>query len=147
MRRSAALTPLSHDHHQALEVALRLRRAQNDDVQAAVERFLGFWQQIGRRHFEIEEELLLPALPESDPRWHAACERIRTEHAQLRAAGDALAERRSEPSPTAARAAGELLHDHVRFEERELFGLLEERLSRGALAELGQAVEAAEQLR
>jgi hypothetical protein len=141
VKRSAALAPLSRDHHQALEVALRLRRAQDADAAAAVERFQAFWHAIGSRHFEIEEELLLPALPESAPRWRAACERVRDEHARLRAAGDALA---AQPSAADARAAGELLHDHVRFEERELFGLLEEGLDPDALRALGRAVDEAE---
>lgn len=108
MKRSDALAPLSRDHHQALEVALRLRRAGEGDADAAVERFLAFWRAIGSRHFEIEEELLLPALPATDPEWRAACQRVLDEHARLRAAGEALASARD------ARAAGELLHDHVR---------------------------------
>ncbi len=141
MKRSAALAPLSRDHHQALEVALRLRRAQDDDAAAAIEGFRAFWHAIGSRHFEIEEQLLLPALPETDPEWRAACERVRDEHARLRAAGDALA---AQPSAADARAAGELLHDHVRFEERELFGVLEERLDLDALTALGRAVDEAE---
>lgn len=141
VKRSDALAPLSRDHHQALEVALRLRRAGEADGDAAVERFLAFWRAIGSRHFEIEEELLLPALPDSDPRWRAACARVRDEHARLRAAGDALA---TKPSVPDARAAGELLHDHVRFEERELFGLLEDGLDPDALEALGRAVEDAE---
>jgi hemerythrin-like domain-containing protein len=141
VKRSAALAALSRDHHQALEVALRLRRAQEGDVDAAIERFLAFWRAIGARHFEIEEQLLLPALPDSDAQWRAACERVRDEHARLRAAGDALA---AQPSASDARAAGELLHDHVRFEERELFGLLEERLDPDMLAALGHSVEEAD---
>ncbi len=47
-------------------------------------------------------------------------------------------------SPDAARELGELLAAHVRYEERHLFVLLEERLTGDDLAALGSAVEAAE---
>ena len=44
----------------------------------------------------------------------------------------------------AAHELGALLHDHVRFEERDLFSLLEERLPEDDLARLGEAIEGAE---
>jgi hypothetical protein len=39
-----------------------------------------------------------------------------------------------------AHELGTLLHDHVRFEERELFPLLEDRLSEPQLERLGAAL-------
>ena len=48
---------------------------------------------------------------------------------------------RASTVPDDARALGELLHDHVRFEERQLFALLEARLSEPELARLGAAIE------
>jgi hypothetical protein len=44
----------------------------------------------------------------------------------------------------AAHGLGQLLRDHVRFEERHLFGLLEARLPEPELASLGEAIERAE---
>ena len=41
-----------------------------------------------------------------------------------------------------AHALGALLNDHVRFEERELFELLESRLDPDELDRLGQEIEA-----
>ena len=52
--------PLSRDHHQALEAALRLRRASDESLGEAIEYFLAFWSQHGEHHFVIEERLLLP---------------------------------------------------------------------------------------
>ena len=46
-----------------------------------------------------------------------------------------------------AHALGLLLNDHVRFEERELFQLLQSRLDADELNRLGQAIEAARQSR
>jgi hemerythrin-like domain-containing protein len=140
MKRSDALAPLSRDHHVALEVALRLRRANADDVGLATARFADYWQRAGRRHFEIEEELLLPALPAGGQRWDDAVARVLAEHADIRARAERLAATDVEP----ARALGELLQAHVRFEERTLFALLERGLPQVALAALGAAVERAE---
>jgi hypothetical protein len=53
---------------------------------------------------------------------------------------DALVERRGQAGAEAAQALGRLLNDRVRFEERELFGMVEARLSEDELARLGEAV-------
>jgi hypothetical protein len=139
VRRSEALAPLSRDHHQALETALRLRRAQDDTLDAALARLSSFWASTGRRHFEIEEELLLPAL--TDEQWLAMAERVRSEHEDIRRRAAALEQ---EASVDAARELGERLNAHVRFEERELFAHLEAALDTDELERLGRAVEEAE---
>ena len=138
MKRSAALAPLSRDHHHALDAALRLRRADAGTLAEAVASFQAFFESRGSRHFEIEEELLLPALPASDPEWSAMCERVLAEHADLRRRGAEVAD------VEAAHALGERLNDHVRFEERELFELLEARLEPAELERLAREVERAE---
>jgi hypothetical protein len=142
MKRSAALAALSRDHHHALEVALRLRRARAGDLDGALAHLHAFWEPRGRRHFEIEEQLVLPALPESDAGWREATARVRDEHARIRTAVDALPARGG--GVDAAHSLGQLLHDHVRFEERHLFALLEEQLPEDDLARLGDAIERAE---
>ena len=138
MRRSAALAPLSRDHQHALAVALTLRRADEGGVADAVQGFAAFFEAEGRVHFRIEEEHVLPAL-EPGEEWSAAVARVREDHAAIRAAADALPATAEE-----ARALGQRLHDHVRFEERVLFELLERRLSPEDLERLGRAVDAAE---
>jgi hemerythrin-like domain-containing protein len=140
VKRSEALAALSRDHHHALDTALRLRRAGAAELDTAVAHLQAFWEPDGRRHFEIEEELILPALPESDDEWREATARIRDEHARIRARVAALPDEGVE----AAHELGELLRDHVRYEERHLFALLEQRLPEAQLAELGAAVERAE---
>ncbi len=134
MKRSEALAALSRDHHHALDAARRLRRADAGAVDAAVAHFQEFWQHDGRRHFEIEEELILPALPADDADWRAATTRVLDEHRRIRAGASEVADLED------AHALGELLHDHVRFEERQLFALLEARLPADELAALGDAV-------
>ena len=132
MRRSAALTPLSHDHHHALDVARRLRRATSQDVEAALACLRAFWEQEGERHFELEERHLASALPDAE--WRAQIERMLREHDDIRARVAAVA------GVESAHELGTRLHDHVRFEERILFPMLESRLSEPDLAALGAAL-------
>jgi hypothetical protein len=138
MKRSDALAPLSRDHHRALEVALRLRRATPESGAAAADRFLAFWNEDGRQHFEIEERLLLDALGTATPGWAELVERVRNEHADIR--GRAAAVAGGERDAGALQQLGDRLHDHVRFEERQLFVKLEDSLSADELARLAAAV-------
>jgi hypothetical protein len=137
MKRSPALAPLSRDHHVALEVALRLRRATDATLEQAIMRFLDFWDRQGEHHFVVEERFVLPALPDDDVEWAAATRRVRDEHAEIRNRVSALP---GGSSLDASHALGALLSAHVRYEERELFPLLEERLSHEALAGLGRTL-------
>lgn len=142
MKRSQALAPLSRDHQHALDVALRLRRATAGTVADAWSRFRAFFAAEGRHHFAIEERLLLPALPSDDAEWEPVVRRITDDHAAIRAAADAPSQ---PPGVEAAQAVGQRLHDHVRFEERVAFALLEARLDEQQLSRLGTAVAAAEE--
>jgi hypothetical protein len=148
MKRSPELTPLSRDHQHALDAALRLRRAEPETLADALAHFARFFEREGRRHFAIEERLILPALPAGDPEWAPGVQRVRDDHEAIRARAGALAEQRTgEEALAAARELGERLTAHVRFEERELFPTLERRLTGSQLADLGAAVAAAERSR
>jgi hypothetical protein len=137
-KRSAALTPLSHDHQHALEAALRLRRAEPGTVADAIAHFRRFFEREGRRHFAIEEQLLVPALPDGDAEWAPGVQRVLADHEAIRAQAERL-------HPVAdARSLGERLNAHVRFEERTFFAILERRLSPAELQRLGAAVAEAE---
>ena len=140
MKRSPALAPLSRDHQHALDAALRLRRADADSARAAAEHFARFFEREGRRHFAIEEELLLPCLPADLPEWAEAVRRIRDDHDAIRAAAAAS----GALTVSEARELGRRLAEHVRFEERVAFELLERNLSERELERLGEAVAAAE---
>lgn len=140
MKRSEALQPLSRDHHQALYVALQLRRA--DDPVAGREAFLEFWDEHGREHFRIEEEVLLPVWGELGTPDPGSVARVAQEHLAIRVAARRLAA--AEPELEALHELGDLLDGHVRFEERELFPLIEEDLDVQQLDRMADAVEEAE---
>lgn len=138
MRRSAALAALSRDHHHALDAALRLRRAEPETLAQAVDHFRRFFESRGAHHFDVEERVLLPALPADDLEWGPLSRRVLDEHADLRARGARVGD------VDAARELGQRLNDHVRFEERELFVVLEQRLGAEGLERLGRQLDAAE---
>lgn len=119
----------------ALAVALVLRRATIGTAAAAARRFADYARQVGDHHFDDEERLLAPHLDV------AVGARIRAEHEALRAAATACAAPAT-PSLADLHAAGALLADHVRFEEREVFPDLEKRCSATQLEALGQQLVA-----
>ncbi len=142
MQRSSELAVLSREHHVALELALRLRRAGDADAEAVRGATLEFWRQEGREHFRLEEELLLPAFAR-----HAGADdpdvvRVLVDHVDMRRRiADLQAE--ADVDVLALNALGELLRDHVRHEERRLFGRIEAALAPGKLAAVGAALREA----
>lgn len=140
MRRSPALTPLSHDHHHALFVALQLKRAEDG---SAFDVFRDFLDREGGEHFAIEEAVLLPGWVAADPGAdREAAARVLSEHLEMRAARQRLGS--GAATIDELHALGELLERHVRFEERELFPAIEAGLGETALSELGARIAAAE---
>ena len=140
MKRSAALLSLSRDHYHALAAAQRMRRAEDGVEGAAL--FRAFWNDHGQAHFRVEEEVLLPAWALLGTVDKAAAAQLAGEHLDIRTAALALA---AKPELERVRDLGERLASHVRFEERELFGLIEADLSPADLELLAQAVHQAEQ--
>lgn len=140
MKRHPHLQPLSDDHHGALVLARHIELAAKQTPER--EALAKLWDDLQHRfarelepHFRVEEERLLPQLEASGE--HALVERARVDHARLRALA------RSEPDPVVAERFAELLHRHVRFEERELFPRAERLLPLPALEAAGRAALAA----
>ncbi|MDA0181899.1 hemerythrin domain-containing protein [Solirubrobacter phytolaccae] len=134
MKRAPELTRLSHDHHHALDVARRLRRAHRDSLEDVLDQLHAFLRTRGEEHFEVEERLFTPGLCAGDPRWEPAVARMLAEHADLRGRATTVAD------VAAAHALGDALHDHVRFEERELFPIVEVTLAQAELERLQSAL-------
>jgi hypothetical protein len=143
MKRNPGLVTLSRDHHQALSVAQKLRRATADTAQEARSAFVAYWEEHGRAHFRLEEEILLPAYAAHGDPHHPLVARALCDHVAIRARADALAVDEA-PDPATLRELGEGLADHVRLEERELFGLIEAALPAARLAAVAAALEYAE---
>ena len=143
MKRDPALLSLSRDHHQALSVALRLRRATAATATDARADALRYWTTAGRAHFRLEEEVLLPAYARHGDPHHPLVARALCDHVAIRTRMDALA-RDAPPQIARLHELGTMLSDHVRLEERELFALVEQTLPAADLAALAAALQHAE---
>ena len=133
VKRADALQPLSRDHLKALLTAKRVVEA--GDVDTAARAFSAFWD-VERDHFRLEEEILLPHWAAHAAVDVAAVERMLADHLAIRA--DALRLEHEGLSLDELHALGARLHDHVRFEERVLFGKIEAALDAEAMARLGE---------
>jgi hemerythrin HHE cation binding domain-containing protein len=140
MRRDPALVTLSHDHHLALYVARTLKRATAETASDGRAAFVGYWEEHGREHFRLEEEILLPAYAQHGDPHHPLVARALCDHVHIRARADALAID-STPDPASLRELGTRLADHVRLEERQLFPLIEAALPTARLAAVAVALE------
>ncbi|MGH9804624.1 MAG: hemerythrin domain-containing protein [Candidatus Acidiferrales bacterium] len=150
MKRHRSLHPLSEHHHHVLVQALLVRRAAGEPaakrasaLRVTARNFLRFWRNKGSRHFREEEEVLLPAYAR-----HARLEEIPSvalmlaQHAVIRARMDDLEKALAKKGSVEAevQALAQLLHDHVRLEENEIFPAIEAALSEDELRALAPRI-------
>ena len=145
MKRHPALAALSRDHPHELVQARRLARAADagpEERREAARVYVELFFTETVRHFRDEEERLFPAYAR-----HAGAtptlRRILEEHMQLHGLVRALRTQVAggEVDPERVRELGDLLREHVRVEERELFPAVEAALSGDELQELGIRVQ------
>ena len=126
MKRHPALVPLSDDHHRELAQARRLRRAAEEPSEerlAAGRAYAAAFFGDTVEHFRREEEVVFPLYAAWARDDGALLARILREHMELHGLARTLRAEvaAGEVTPETLRALGDLLHDHVRVEERELF--------------------------
>jgi len=138
--RHPALQPLSREHFGGLVIARDLARASRADAgegerRAALRRFAAGWAEELKPHFDDEERLLGPLI--ADPRLY---ERLVGEHREIErlAAAASGQDRGDPPDPDLCARAGRLLHDHIRWEERVLFPIVEAGMSQAAAEEIAK---------
>lgn len=126
MQRSLVLQPLSREHHSALKLAKACERAAVSSDAGEVGRACSRAIEAGtaelKAHFSVEERTLLPLLDGTPDQ--PLAERTLADHRQLVALLDEL---QRHDAATLGRF-GRCLAAHVRFEERELFPALENRM-------------------
>lgn len=145
MKRSDALLKLSREHHVALVLCKRAQRLSQGAAAQAREFMQELPSTFARElepHFQVEEIAMLSALrdvqaQEGGQAVVSMVERTLLEHARLRELAWLLGQ--GEFCHLAEFA--ELLGNHVRFEERELFNMAEQLLSPAALVRIAQAAQ------
>jgi hypothetical protein len=134
VKRHPALASLSRDHHHALVIALRLRRASEETAGAAARAFVSHWDSEEKLHFRLEEEVLLPAYATYGDPANPVIVRMLVDHMLIRRDASRLA---LTPSQDLVNELGVRLADHVRLEEDEVFPLIEATLPELDLRALG----------
>jgi hemerythrin-like domain-containing protein len=137
MKRHPALAPLSRDHHHALVIAQRLRRATTQTAPDIAGAFLAHWNAEQKLHFRLEEQLLLPAYAAYGQPDHPAIIRMLLDHMLIRRDAAALT---AAPPLELLHELGARLADHVRLEEQELFPLIEQAIPEHELEKLGDRI-------
>lgn len=134
MSRDDRLVRLSRDHHHALVLALRVQRELPSADDRAATTLIGdairFWSAGLQPHIEVENDALLASLATHGDEGLAHAGRLQREHREL---DEAIAAVRNGGNVAARRSAldrfGVLLGAHVRWEERELFEWMQQRLT------------------
>ncbi len=127
-RRHEALIQFSRDHTLALAVAKHLMESAEKlahDRRSAISELSSAWQTDLAEHFDEEERLLIPLIHDA-----GQVEKLRKEHEIVRAyVSMARMFADDDVDPSWTRAAGTMLRNHVRWEERELFPAIEQSAS------------------
>lgn len=147
-RRHESLIPLSHDHHHGLVVALRLRegyarlepRRAGEGVESLVKETEAFYQSSLMLHFQVEEEILFPALRPFIREDDTVIEELLADHEQIRSLVARVGDQTDQALRRHLTTLGELLERHIRREERELFPIFEERLSAERADQIGREI-------
>jgi hypothetical protein len=143
VKRDPALVSLSRDHHQALFVAQKLSRASAETAAEARAALAAYWDEHGRAHFRLEEDVLFPAYAGHGDPYNPLLARALCDHIAIRQRIDAYG--RQSTTPIAQlRELGSLISDYVRLEERELFPLIEKALPTAELAAVAVALAPAQ---
>jgi hemerythrin-like domain-containing protein len=140
-RRHDSLIPLTHDHHHTLAQARRLKDLGkiDDETQRrnVVNDFINFYFGRAVRHFHEEEELFFAPLVDH-PEARDLVVRAVSDHLRLHALVRTIKRQLSggEADPAVLDQISDLLTEHVRFEEQELFPIVERLIPEENLVEL-----------
>lgn len=142
MLRDSNLIPLSHQHHNALAMCVLTRRALREDaspvnVAKLAQRAIDRYELELVNHFEIEEQVLFPAIENALGKLPLVASLI----AQHRQVEELIAQLRSAPTVASLERLCGLLAEHIRREESDLFQVAQSQLPESDLRKLGAAIE------
>jgi hemerythrin-like domain-containing protein len=134
--RSPQLAPLSREHHEGLLLVWKIHQGlkNNIDPERIRKYILWYWQNHIKPHFYQEEKILLPYLPAKNE----LARRLQREHEQIR---EMILSLDLEADKNLFAVLAKFLDDHIRFEERDLFGYLEQILSKDQLDVISTQLE------
>jgi len=136
MKRNANIAPLSRDHHHSLLFCWKIRQgiAKGVGLERIQPYILYFYKMHLEKHFQEEEALLFRVI--DDPLCLCALD----EHRRVLDLVKAITGSKAWDAEYYSGLA-DLVENHVRFEERQLFPFLETRLSREQLSKVGAELD------
>ena len=139
-KRHPSLIPLTHDHHHTLAQARRLKEAQGGDaafIRRMADDFVNFYLGRARHHFHEEEELFFAPLVDDEAVGPLVARAV-ADHLRLHAYVRTLRRQLSadDVDTEIFASIADLLEGHVRFEEQQLFPLIESGISEEELIDL-----------
>ena len=139
IKRTAELAPLSRDHHEGLLLGWKLQQGIKHKVAAArmAAYVKWFWPVHLEPHFQKEETFLPPLLPDGNP----LIQQMLAEHIEIEKMVASITE-----NATYAEfiALGDMVKNHIRFEERILFNEVEKSATPEQLQQLATQLTDAE---
>ncbi|MBI2730581.1 MAG: hemerythrin domain-containing protein [Sphingobacteriales bacterium] len=134
MKRNENLYPLSWQHHNGLLAVLILRKgvAKNADPALMSQFIQQIWKDELQEHFEAEE-VVLKKFIERYPLLEVMFNKMIEDHSQIKQSLDQL----KNPNTGLIKTFYQRLENHIRFEEREFFPLIEQTLNVSELEETG----------
>lgn len=138
VKRSEQLQPLSRQHHNGLLFCLLLQKGIKRQAElAAMQEFIQwFWYKDLQHHFELEEVHLVP-LQKQYHQLKEPLERMVLEHYQLK---NIINENALNITYETVQQLRDSLERHIRYEERELFPLIEETISEQQRLAIGKVL-------
>jgi iron-sulfur cluster repair protein YtfE (RIC family) len=140
LKRDKALHILSHDHHQGLILSQIIKKGSPkyrnlpETTEGKKDYTIRFYNDELIKHFEDEEKILFPIVKGKDDEIDNLFEEIINEHKQIKKLITKL--QSDDDVENTMNELGYLLESHIRKEERNLFGRIQENLSEDELAAL-----------
>jgi len=137
MKKNENLKTLSWEHHDGLVMSFRLQQGikNNTNYKEMADYILYTWNNLLEHHFWQEEHVLLKKKNNTN-NLSKYISQMLDEHKQIRELISKIDNNNSKTKLIAEFA--ELLNKHIRFEERELFPLLQKESSADDLEEIGK---------
>jgi len=137
MKRHKSLALLSSDHHHGLNIAKMLSTREGINsigTEDACKKLADFFNNELVNHFSEEETFLVPPLKDNE-----LIKRMCEEHNKLRGIFASLGS--VDNLKNTLLTFGNLLEKHIRFEERELFPMIESTLPESTLIRIGNSIK------
>lgn len=141
MKRDKNLIPLSHDHHHGLILSQILKEdtppytGLPSSLEGKKDYAIEFFNKELKKHFKEEEEILLPRCKGKDKLLDEHFDTMLTDHKEL---NKLFSELKKKTDIKLMDKTGRKLGEHIRFEERILFPLIQKVLNEKELELIGK---------